>query len=88
MPEVGSRREREYSRTHYSRRRWCGPVWLAVGWVVLVGCGAPDESDPSATMAEATRDAATFSVMSYSVGGFTYLDRNGDGQAAEMKPEP
>ncbi len=27
-----------------------------------------------------------FTVMTYNLGGFTYLDRSGDGQAAEMKP--
>lgn len=31
-------------------------------------------------------ETGRFAVMTYNLGGFTYLDRSGDGQAAEMKP--
>lgn len=52
----------------------------------LAGCGPREEPGDSTDEAALQRPDHTFSVLSYNLGGFTYLDRNGDGQAAEMKP--
>ncbi len=61
-----------------------GMLVLLAG-IVLAACGRPDDAPPrdSAPLLEADE----FSVMTFNVGAYGYLDRTGDGQARDMKPD-
>ncbi len=70
----------------YSRCR----AWLvALALSLPLGCGRQvEEPVPPPPVGPTTELAADeFSVMTFNLGGYGYLDRSGDGQATEFKPE-